>query len=267
MSVDRGAEEAVERIDPAETLALELALHVSRYRFVAPLVAGRCVLDAGCGVGYGSAEFTSEPPARYLAVDRSVAAIRVARRQYAAPGRRFMVGDVTALPFDDRQFDVVLSFEVVEHLDQVDRYLAELRRVLRPGGTCVVSTPNKRWFSDGLPAPRNPYHVREYYPAEFARLLGVHFPDVTLMGQHNGARARVVREADDTYGRFLDRMGLRRFRQLVPAWVRIGVHSLVVNALSRASGVRPAAIEASDYTFTTDDVEDARVLLGICRVP
>ena len=80
MSVDRGAEDAVERIDPAETLALELALHVSRYRFVAPLVAGRCVLDAGCGVGYGSAEFTSEPPARYLAVDRSVAAIRVARR-------------------------------------------------------------------------------------------------------------------------------------------------------------------------------------------
>jgi SAM-dependent methyltransferase len=260
------SEEAVERIEPAETSALELALHVSRYRFVAPFVAGRCVLDAGCGVGYGSGEFTSEPAARYLGVDRSVGAIRLARGQYAAPGRLFLVGNVGALPFEDGQFDIVLSFEVVEHLEEVDRYLAELRRVLRPGGTCVVSTPNKRWFSDGLAAPRNPYHVREYYPAEFAHLLGVHFPDVTLMGQHDGARVRVVRSAEAAYRQFLERMGLRRLRHLVPARLRTWVHSMVVNVASWGRGVRPAAIEPSDYTFTTDNVDDARVLLGICRV-
>jgi SAM-dependent methyltransferase len=267
VSVEPSAAEAVERIDPDETMALELALHVSRYRFVARLVAGRRVLDAGCGIGYGSAEFTSAPPARYLAVDRSSGAIRLAQRRYAAPGRLFIVGDVGALPFDDRQFDVVLSFEVIEHLQDVHRYLAELRRVLHPGGTCVVSTPNKRWFSDDLAAPPNPYHVREYYPAEFARLLRMHFPDVTLMGQHDGARARVVRGVDATYGRFLDRMGLRQFRHLVPVRLRTGLHSLVVSVLSRARGVRPGAIEASDYTFTADGLDDARILVGVCRVP
>jgi len=259
-------EDAVERIEPAATTALELALHVSRYRFVAPVVAGRCVLDAGCGVGYGSAEFTPEPPARYLGVDRSVGAIRLARRQYGAPGRLFLAGNVGALPFADGQFDVVLSFEVVEHLEEVDRYFAELRRVLQPGGTCVVSTPNKRWLSDGLAAPRNPYHVREYYPAEFAHVLGVHFPDVTLMGQHDGARVRVVRSAETAYGQFLERMRLRRLRHVVPARLRMWVHSMVVNIASWRLGVRPAAIESSDYAFTTDHVDDARVLLGICRV-
>jgi hypothetical protein len=131
----------------------------------------------------------------------------------------------------------------------------------------VVSTPNKRWFSDALAAPPNPYHVREYYPAEFRRLLSMHFPDVTLIGQHDGARARVVRRADATYGRFLDGMGLRRLRHLVPVRLRTGLHSLVVSVLSRARGVRPAAIEASDYTFTTDGVDDARILVGICRLP
>jgi len=260
-------EGAVERIDPTETLALELALHLSRYRFVAPLVAGCSVLDAGCGVGYGSVQFTSEPLRRYVGVDRSIDAIRQATQQYATAGRLFLVGDVGALPFDNGHFDIVLSFEVIEHLYDVDCYLTELRRVLHSGGTCVVSTPNKRWFSGDLAARCNPYHVREYHSAEFAQLLGVHFPEVTLIGQHDGPRARVVRRADATYGRFLDRIGLRRLRHLVPVRLRTWVHSLVVNTMSWASGVRPAGIAASDYTFTTDDVDDARVLLGICRVP
>lgn len=257
----------VERIEPAETPALELALHVSRYRFAAPFVAGRSVLDAGCGVGYGSTDLATEPPPWYVGLDRSVDAIRVARGRYRALGRRFLVADVSALPFKDDQFDVVLSFEVVEHLGTVDLYLRELRRVLRPGGTCVVSTPNKRWFSGGRPATRNPYHVREYYPAEFADLLRRHFSAVTLMGQHEGARARVVRSAEREYGRFLDRTGLRRLRHLVPGAIRSWVHSLVVDVASRRRGVLPRQIAASDYQFTTDNLDDARILLGICRVP
>jgi len=260
-------DDAVERIEPAETTALELALHVSRYRFAAPLVAGRSVLDAGCGVGYGSTDFATEPPRSYIGVDRSVQAIRVARWRYGAQGRRFLAADVGALPFRASQFDVVLSFEVVEHLGAVEPYLQELRRVLRPGGTCVVSTPNKRWFSGGLSIVRNPYHVREYYSAEFADLLREYFPAVTLMGQHDGVRAQVVRGAEMAYGKLLDRSGLRRLRRLVPRWLRTWAHVAVVNLASRARGVRPARIEASDYTFTTDRVDDARILMGVCRAP
>lgn len=260
------ASEEVERIVPAETPALELALHVSRYRFASAFVGGGDVLDAGCGVGYGSAELTTESAARYVGVDRSVQAICMARRQYGIPARHFLVADVGALPFRDGRFDVVLSFEVVEHVENVDGYFRELRRVLQPGGTCIVSSPNKRWFSPGLCAPRNPYHVREYYPDEFADLLGRYFPVVTLLGQHDGSRARVVRRAEGAYGRFLARSGLRHLRRFAPHRVRTWLHSLVVNVASRLRGVRPGQIEASDYTFTTDRVGEARIVLGVCRV-
>ena len=242
----RESNTTVERIDPGETPALELALHVSRYQFVSPLVAGRSVLDAGCGVGYGSGEFTAGPPAEYFGADRSADAIRVAQRRYAAPHRRFLVADVAALPFGEGQFDIVLSFEVVEHVREVDRYLAELRRMLRSGGTCVISTPNKRWFSGDPSTPHNPHHVREYFPPEFASLLGAHFPEVQIMGQHEGVRARVVRSAERGYGRFLDRVGLRRLRHLVPTALRAWIHSIPVTLASRRRGVRPAAISSSD---------------------
>ncbi len=263
----RDSNTTVERIDPGETPALELALHVSRYQFVSPLVAGRSVLDAGCGVGYGSGEFTAGPPAGYVGVDRSADAIRLAQRRYAAPHRRFLVADVVALPFAAGQFDIVLSFEVVEHLREVDRYLAELRRMLRPGGTCVVSTPNKRWFSGDTTTPPNPYHMREYEAPEFAELLARHFSDVRMLGQHEGTRARVVRSVERRYGRFLDQMGVRRLRRVVPVSLLTWVHQSAVSLVSRWRGVSPAVIEASDYEFTPDNVHDARVLLGICRAP
>jgi len=265
--VSREPSTAVERIEPAETPALELALHVSRYRFVSSLIAGRSVLDAGCGVGYGSGEFTAGLPALYVGVDRSLDAIRLAQRRYAGPLRLFLGADLVALPFADGQFDIVLSFEVLEHIREVDRYLAQLRRVLRPGGTCVISTPNKRWFSGDPTTPHNPFHVREYYPGEFASLLSAHFPDFQILGQHEGVRARVVRSAERGYGLFLDRMGLRRLRHVVPTALRAWVHSIAVTLASRWRGVRPVAISSSDYDFTGDRVNDARVLMGLCRVP
>jgi 2-polyprenyl-3-methyl-5-hydroxy-6-metoxy-1,4-benzoquinol methylase len=264
MSVESDTD--VERIEPAETPALELALHVSRYRFVSTLVAGRTVLDAGCGVGYGSDEFTTGLPAYYVGVDRFVDAIRLAQRRYAVPGRLFLAADVMALPCASQRFDIVLSFEVLEHVHEVDRYLVELRRVLRPGGTCVVSTPNKRWFSDNRTTLHNPYHVREYYAAELAALLGEYFPAVTLLGQHDGARAQVVRRAQTAYGRLLDRSGLRRLRRVVPRRLRTWAHQLFVDLASRARGVRPAAIDAGDYTFSSDRVDEAQILVGVCRM-
>jgi len=130
----------------------------------------------------------------------------------------------------------------------------------------VISTPNKRWFSADPATPHNPYHVREYYPGEFAGLLGAHFSDVRLMGQHEGARARVVRSAERGYGRFLDGVGARRLRRFVPLELRAWIHGIVVGLASRSRGVRPGEIAASDYEFTPDNLDDARVLLAVCRV-
>jgi len=265
--VSRESSTSVERIEPAQTPPLELALHVSRYRFASRLVEGKIVLDAGCGVGYGSRELRLGPAGSYVGVDRSPEAIRAAQREYAAPDRFFLRGDVTALPFADGHFEAVLSFEVIEHLREVHRYLAELRRVLRSTGACVISTPNRRWLSADITAPDNPYHVREYDVGEFRELVGAHFPEVQLVGQHEGARAGVVRRAERSYGLFLERMGLRRLRHLVPIGLRAWIHSLVVDLMSRSGGVRPVTIESRDFDFTTDRVEDARILLAVCRAP
>lgn len=159
--------------------------HVERYRWAAGLAAGRRVLDAACGTGYGTAALAAAGAAAAVGVDVSPEAIEVARAS-VAPNLSYRVGDVRDLPFTAAAFDLYVSFETVEHLDDPARFAPEARRVLAPGGTFVCSTPNRAVTNPGTgigDRPYNPFHVREYTAAELAALLREAFPDVTVYGQ------------------------------------------------------------------------------------
>lgn len=148
--------------------------HRGRYDFAAEWLVGQGktrvdILDAACGTGYGSRILANGVPgARVHGIDISADAIAWGRKHFAGGGAVDLVqGDCLSLPFDDGVFDVVVSFETLEHLDAV-AFLREVRRVLKPGGVLFGSTPNQ----DVLPwSTAFTHHLRHYTPAELLELV------------------------------------------------------------------------------------------------
>ena len=156
--------------------------HMHRYVFARHFVAGLDVLDAACGEGYGAALLAG--PARHVTgVDLSDDAVAHARERYAGAGNlEFRAADVSQLPFDDASFDRVISFETIEHLAGQREMLAEFRRVLRPDGLLILSSPDREVYSGDL-GTDNPHHVRELSREELLDLVREHFPACHLLGQ------------------------------------------------------------------------------------
>ncbi|HMM65336.1 MAG TPA: class I SAM-dependent methyltransferase [Dokdonella sp.] len=156
--------------------------HWHRYAFALPLCQGKRVLDAACGEGYGS-NLLAGVAAEVTGVDISEGSIAHARARYA--GREnltYLNADATRLDFPDRHFDVVVSFETLEHLAAQQELVAGFARVLAEDGVLLISSPDKRTYSD-IAGFRNEFHVRELYREELLELLGAHFPEIRLYGQ------------------------------------------------------------------------------------
>jgi SAM-dependent methyltransferase len=155
--------------------------HLHRYAFARDWVGGLTVLDAACGEGYGAA-LLAGAAAAVTGVDNSVDAIEHARRRYGAGNLEFQVADCLDLPFAADAFDCVVSFETLEHLADQDGLLREFRRVLKPEGFLLLSSPDRAVYSGEL-QNRNEYHVRELDRNELEQLLREHFPAYRLWGQ------------------------------------------------------------------------------------
>ncbi|PKL94618.1 MAG: hypothetical protein CVV18_08390 [Gammaproteobacteria bacterium HGW-Gammaproteobacteria-8] len=155
--------------------------HWHRYAWAARSVAGLSVLDCACGEGYGS-HLLAAAARQVDGVDIDRATIEHARLRYIAENLEFHAASALALPFEDRRFDAVVSFETLEHLAEHDELLSEFRRVLKPGGFLVLSSPDRKTYSDDTGFD-NEFHVRELYRNELEELLGRHFPNYRLYGQ------------------------------------------------------------------------------------
>jgi SAM-dependent methyltransferase len=232
-----------ERIVPDDTEPGIVALHRKRYEFALPFCDGRDVLDAGCGVGYGTA-LLADRAKRVVGVDVDARAVTYARERYARENVDFREGDVQSLDLPDASFDVVCSFETIEHVPDRDAFVAEMRRLLRPGGVFLASTP--RVERTEL-RPVNPHHEVELAPADFEALLRTRFGEVELYGQRRlqTRRHRLLQR--------LDVLGLRR-RLRVP------------RALSRVPGTAPMAQVASDgVVIERDALAQATEIVALCR--
>jgi ubiquinone/menaquinone biosynthesis C-methylase UbiE len=156
--------------------------HWHRYAFARGFAAGKRVLDAACGEGYGSA-LLADTAADVIGVDIDEASVAHARARYASkPRLRYECADATNLPFADRAFDLVVSFETLEHLAAQEQLLAGFARVLDSDGVLIISSPDKRTYSE-LAGFRNEFHVRELYREELLDLVTPHFPHMRLYGQ------------------------------------------------------------------------------------
>ncbi len=174
------AEFTGERLIPGQVDVDLLNEHLARYTFAARLARGKRVLDAGCGAGYGSAELASAALS-VVGLDVADEAVAFARENYQAPNLRFEQGSCAALPYADASFDLVVAFEVIEHIENWREFLREARRVLAPNGQFIVSTPNKLYYTESRGAEgENPFHVHEFEFEEFRTELKEVFPHVSL---------------------------------------------------------------------------------------
>ena len=152
--------------------------HYHRYLFARSLCAGLDVLDVASGEGYGSAQL-AQVARSVIGVEYSDSTVASATANFPRANLRFLQGDARSLPLADHCMDAVVSFETIEHFDGQDAFVAEMRRVLRPDGMAIVSTPDRDVYSPSHTAP-NEYHVRELSRIEFVALLNRHFDHVTL---------------------------------------------------------------------------------------
>lgn len=156
-------------------------MHLRAYDEAVGHAAGRDVLDIGCNTGYGTIRF-APVAGRVVGVDVSPRAIDAAR-QRAPDGRpEFIPTSGFELPFPDDSFDLVTSFQVLEHVPDPLAYLREIERVARPGGTVILATPNAATRLYPGMTPWNRFHVHEYVATELRDLLSGVFPAVTILG-------------------------------------------------------------------------------------
>ena len=156
--------------------------HWHSYQFASAFAAGKRVLDAACGEGYGSA-LLARRAASVVGVDIAEEAVRHARERYAGQANlRFEAGDCTALAAPAQPYDLIVSFETLEHVAAQEALVAGFARALADDGLLLISSPDRRTYSDES-GFRNEYHVRELYRDELVALLQRHFPVVRLFGQ------------------------------------------------------------------------------------
>jgi SAM-dependent methyltransferase/uncharacterized coiled-coil DUF342 family protein len=155
--------------------------HVHRYLLARDFCRGKRVLDAASGEGYGAA-LLAQVAAAVTGVDIAPDAVAHAAASYQTPNLHFVRGDARAMAIADESFDVVVSFETIEHFAEQDQFLAEIRRVLRPQGLLLVSTPDRDNYSP-TNSPANPFHALELTREEFVSLLSRYFAHVDCLLQ------------------------------------------------------------------------------------
>jgi 2-polyprenyl-3-methyl-5-hydroxy-6-metoxy-1,4-benzoquinol methylase len=241
-----------------ERFALDIARHRAAYEVARRHAERGRVLDLGCGSGYGT-ELLAGGRAHVVGIDR-VPPDRPSRRC----GGSFLLGDLRAVPLAPGSFDLVVSFQVIEHLDDPAFYVDALAELLCPQGLALVTTPNAR-TSDGV----NPYHLHEYTADELAACLGKRFGEVEMRGIHPTEPVRrALEERSRRIRRIvkLDPLGLRdRLPRRLVEWLFARFALLV-----RRPGRRPAGGEAEVTwrDFPVGPADDSCLdLLALCRRP
>lgn len=152
-------------------------MHIATYEYAKKLVKGKKVLDYGCGSGYGS-HMLSESAASVTGVDISQEAVDFANNEYKAPNLDFK----TIAELGNEKFDVITSFQVIEHVPDDKKYASAIGQLLNQGGIVLISTPDKKHrLFNYIQQPWNIFHLKEYTPQSLERLLKKYFTEVEIL--------------------------------------------------------------------------------------
>ena len=166
--------------------------HLHRYALAMELIAGKKVLDIACGEGYGT-NLMSKKAAHVTGIDVDHATIENARKKYTTANIVFTTGSVLKIPAQQNSFDVITCFETLEHISEQQDMLAELKRVLSPKGILLISTPDKKNYSDKT-GYKNPFHKKELYEQEFRKLVTGYFDNTCFYRQSSFTGSIILNE-------------------------------------------------------------------------
>ncbi|MFH1160287.1 MAG: class I SAM-dependent methyltransferase [bacterium] len=244
------------------------------YQFSSEYCQDKYVLDYGCGSGYGTARLSNYAK-KVIGVDISEEVIEYCTRTYRLPNLSFQkIYPNYSLPFEDKLFDVIVSFQVIEHLPNVQRYLFELKRVLKDRGTLFITTPNRVHRLLPFQKPWNPEHIREYSLRRLNKELTPVFKKVKIMGVYgtdeiNAIECKRVRQTP--FKAWVYQPGKRALRVVLPTSVVSFLRSLKRKAFSRSKIVPGSTVGVdllSKYSlddFTVEDsVDKCLDFLAIC---
>ncbi len=166
--------------------------HMHRYRVALQFAAGKDILDIASGEGYG-ASLLATVARNVIGVDISADAVAHAKRTYLCKNLEFRVGSCVNIPLPDQSVDGVVSFETLEHIAEHHEMMIEVKRVLRPCGFLIISTPERAAYTDAT-GLTNKFHVKELYRPEFSELISRHFKHLTIHGQRIGFGSIIASE-------------------------------------------------------------------------
>lgn len=233
--------------------------HVARYVFALGYTNGKFVLDIACGTGYGLG-YLKRDAALVTGVDVSIDAAIESKKEWDR-STSALVANGLSLPFVDECFDVITSFETIEHLHGRREFLAELKRVLHRDGKLILSTPNANYTKPVNGKPTNPFHIFEYLPEELRTELEAQFHLEGFYGQSLNAAIKIPPFQDAQ--RRLPKDLLTQTRLF--SWRVFNKLPLQIReTLSEMIWKKPFYPMEHDYVFDPETVETAPVLVAIC---
>lgn len=251
-------EKTAERAHPELSNKIILMETASRFKFASNFVKDKIVLNAGCGTAYGLDYLSSAR--RIINIDISKDAINYARaKDFSTVTSDFLVMDVAEMGFKRGIFDVVISFEVIEHVKNYSKYLKEVYHVLKNGGLYIMSTPNKKTYSLGESRSENIFHVKEFTFIELKNVLERQFKKASIMGQKRGAGV--------TGGYSIVRHFLHRTRisNLLRRILNMRIRAKIARFLSLIMGAKKEIeLTIDDFPIEVNSVEESDYFIAIC---
>jgi len=169
-----------ERMIPTKEneVSVVFSRHLFTYKYASKYVLDKVVLDIGCGTGYGC-HLLAHKAKHVTGLDYDASAIAYCKTNYLASNIEFTHADASSLP-PTNMFDIVISFQVIEHIADIDNFMIQVKKRVKPGGIILITTPNSRVGTTDI--SENPFHVNEMSYAEFYAFIGKHFHKFNIYG-------------------------------------------------------------------------------------
>lgn len=235
-----------------------------RYSQVSRVSRGKKILDIGCGLGLGTIYIDQGNAKSVVGIDYSSDAIEEAKKTTNDKSITFLTMDATKLNFTKNSFDIVVAYEVIEHLplNSYEKFIKETARVLDKKGVLYISTPNKLIWSPGREKPYNPYHTKEFTPSELSIILTKYFKSVKLSGiicnnnKYKKNITKIKKGLGFKIAVFLTRLKL--IQELSPY-----IPSRIKNKITNIDTL--PVLNDEDFSFSEENIDQAEYLFAICN--
>jgi len=237
--------------------------HLAAYEYAQKFAQDKIILDFGCGEGYGAA-LLAKSAEKIVGLDYSTAAIKKAKQKYVLHNIEFICSDLRKINFENESFDMIIAFQLIEHLAHPEVFIAKAKAWLKKGGIFLLTTPNRR-----ASLVQHPYHFREYTQEELREFLKKHFLKVELFGLQYSALAAQFRQKRLEESQNLLKLDKLRIHRIIPRFLRQKIFDLVAAVLSKKIYLNnqglTEGITTKDYWVSPEKIDSGIDLVAVCE--